>query len=182
MIATNLSRHFPFEGSVRRRELRVIFCGLELIMHLDYRLSENWDSDPGFLLAADETDLRYYTFAGDIILRDTQTDLSTHWGWVPLVDFAVGLREISAAIEVGIAPAKNFEFTESDATLEFERHGADVTIRSSYAPGKIILPCAEFRKRVLDFARRLDMELLSRLPRLGQNAAYQSLKLSGLRD
>jgi hypothetical protein len=151
-------------------------------MHLDYRLSENWDSDPAFLLEADETDFRYYTFAGDIILRDAQTDLSTHWGWVPLVDFAVGLRDISTAIESGIAAARKFEFTESDANLEFERHGADVTIRSSYAPGKIILPSAEFRKRILDFGHRLDRELLSRLPGLRQNAAYQSLKLSGLRD
>jgi hypothetical protein len=157
-------------------------CGLELIMHLDYRLSENWDSDPAFLLSADETDFRYYTFAGDIILRDAETDLSTHWGWVPLVDFAVGLRDISAAIEAGIAPAQKFEFTESDAILEFERHGADVTIHSSYAPGKIVLPSAEFRTRVLDLGRRLNMELLSRLPSLRQNAAYQSLKLSGLRD
>jgi hypothetical protein len=151
-------------------------------MHLDYCLSENWDSDLAFLLAADETELRYYAFAGDIILRDAQTDLSTHWGWVPLVDFAVALRDISAAIEAGIAPAKKFEFTESDATLEFERHDVDVTIRSSYSPGKIILPSAEFRRLVLDFGHRLNMELLSRLPGLRQNPAYQSLKLSGLRD
>jgi|HubBroStandDraft_6_1064221.scaffolds.fasta_scaffold669160_1 hypothetical protein len=151
-------------------------------MQLDYRLSENWDSDAAFLLTADETDFRYYAFAGDIVLRDAQSDLSTQWGWVPLVDFAVGLRDISATIQDEIAAAKKFEFTESDATLEFERHGADVNIRSSYAPGKIVLPSAEFRKRVLDFGRRLDMELLSRLPSLRQNAAYQSLKLSGLRD
>jgi hypothetical protein len=117
------------------------------------------------------------------ILRELQWICSDKWwGWVPLVDFAVGLRDISAAIEAGIAAAKKFEFTESDVTLEFERHGADVNIRSSYAPGKIVLPSAEFRKRVLDFGRRLDMELLSRLPGLRQNAAYQSLKLSGLRE
>jgi hypothetical protein len=151
-------------------------------MQLDYRLSENWDSDAAFLLAADEMDFRYYAFAGDIVLRDAQTDLSTHWEWVPLVDFAVGLRDISAAIEAGIVPARKFEFTESDATLEFERHGADVNIRSSYAPGEIVLPFAEFRNRVLDFGRRLDVELLSRLPSLRQNTAYQSLKLSGLSD
>lgn len=151
-------------------------------MHLDYRLSENWDSDPAFLLAADETEFRYYAFAGDIILRKAQTDLSTHWGWVPLLDFAVGLRDIAAAIETGIASVRTFEFTESDATLEFERHGADVTIRSSYAPGKIVLPSSEFRKQALDFGRRLDVELLSRLPDLRQNAAYQALKLSGLSD
>ena len=151
-------------------------------MHLDYRLSENWDSDPAFLLAADETEFRYYAFAGDIILRKAQADLSTHWGWVPLLDFAVGLRDIATAIETGIAGARTFEFTESDATLEFERHGADVTIRSSYAPGKIVIPSSEFRKQALDFGRRLDVELLSRLPDLRQNTAYQALKLSGLSD
>ena len=38
-------------------------------MHLDYRLSEDWDENPADLAAAEETDLRYYAAPGDIILR-----------------------------------------------------------------------------------------------------------------
>ncbi len=69
-------------------------------MHLDYRLSEDWDENSTDLAAADETDLRYYAAPGDIIFRKDQTDLSARWGWIPLIDFALALREITEALAV----------------------------------------------------------------------------------
>ena len=69
-------------------------------MHIDYRLSEDWDENSTDLAAADETDLRYYAATGDIILRKDQTDLSARWGWIPLIDFALALREIAEALAV----------------------------------------------------------------------------------
>jgi hypothetical protein len=149
-------------------------------MHLDYRLSGSWDKDPSFLTSANESDLRYYAFPGDIILRKEQTDLSTDWGWVQLVDFALGLRGILETIE-GSDEAE-FEFTESDATLRFDRHGREVAISGSYAPGKIIVPLTELKKQVADFSHRLDAELLGKQPNLRENTVYQAFKLSGLSD
>ena len=66
-------------------------------MHLDYRLSEDWDENSTDLATADETDLRYYAATGDIILRTDQTDLSARWGWIPLIDFALAMRKIGEA-------------------------------------------------------------------------------------
>jgi hypothetical protein len=149
-------------------------------MHLEYRLSGSWDKDPSFLTSANESDLRYYAFPGDIILRKEQTDLSTDWGWVQLVDFALGLRGILETIE-GSDEAE-FEFTESDATLRFDRHGREVAISGSYAPGKIIVPLTELKKQVADFSHRLDAELLGKQPNLRENTVYQAFKLSGLSD
>lgn len=148
-------------------------------MHLDYRLSENWDENSSNLSAADETDLRYYAATGDVILRKDQNDLSARWGWIPLIDFALALRKIAGALAL-TEGSETFEFTESDATLRFERRGQQIIIRGSYAPGEITVPFAEFSEQARDFARRLDAELLAKCPELRRNPVYQDFKLSGL--
>jgi hypothetical protein len=154
----------------------------KVLMHLDYSLSGSWDKDPSFLTSANESDLRHYAFPGDIILRKEQTDLSTDWGWVQLVDFALGLRGILKTLEFEGGTEAELEFTESDATLRFDRHGHEVLISGSYAPGNIVVPLIEFKKQISEFARRLDAELVSKQPDLLENTVYQAFKLSGLSD
>ena len=146
-------------------------------MHLDYRLSEEWDEDTMDLSTVAEADLRYYVAPGDIILRADQTDLSAIWGWIPLIDFALALREIAEALAAAEGN-ETFEFTESEATLNFERQGQEVVISGSYAPGEVTVPLPVFREQVKDLARRLDAELLAKHPELGSNSVYQALKLS----
>ena len=124
-----------------------------------------------------EADLRYYVAPGDIILRADQTDLSAIWGWIPLIDFALALREIAEALAVAEGN-ETFEFTESEATLNFECQGQEVVISGSYAPGEVIVPFTVFREQVRDLVRRLDAELLAKHPELGRNPAYQALNLS----
>jgi hypothetical protein len=150
-------------------------------MHLDYRLSEDWDENSADLAAADETDLRYYLAIGDLILRNDQTDLSARWGWIPLIDFALAMREIAEALEL-TEGAQTFEFTESDATLDFERRGEEMIVSGSYATGEIIVPFAAFKEQAADFARRLDVEVRAKRPDLELNPVYQDFKLSGLSD
>ena len=145
-------------------------------MRLDYRLSDEWDETD--LSTAEETDLRYSAATGDIVLRADRTDLSANWGWIPLIDFALALREIAESLTTAEI-RETFEFTESDATLEFEREGQDVAISGSYAPGEVIVvPLPVFREHVSEFARRLDGELLAKHPELGNNPAYRGLQLS----
>jgi hypothetical protein len=146
-------------------------------MNLDYRLSEDWDKSSTDLAAAEEADLRYYAVPGDIILRKDQTDLSARWGWIPLIDFALALREIADALAVRDG-TEIFEFTESEATLQFERKGQELIISGSYSPGGIIVPLSVFKEQARAFARRLDRELLTKHPELGRNPIYQSFKFS----
>jgi hypothetical protein len=148
-------------------------------MQIDYRLSEDWDENSIDLAAADEMDLRYCAATGDIILRKDQTDLSAKWGWITLIDFALALREIGEALAV-TEGTETFEFTESDATLQFNRRGEEMTISGSYAAGEITVPFAAFGEQVRDFARRLDAELLAKRPELRLNPVYQDFRLSGL--
>ena len=70
-----------------------------------------------------------------------QTDLSANWGWIPLIDFALALREIAEALAVEEG-SEIFEFTESEATLKFKRQGHEVAISGSYAPGNSYEPIA----------------------------------------
>ena len=146
-------------------------------MQLDYRLSEKWDEDSTDFSTVAETDLRYYVAPGDIILQSEQTDLSANWGWIPLIDFALALRQISEALAIAEGD-ETFEFTESEATLDFRRRGQEVKISGSYAPGELIVPLPVFMKQVSEFAQRLDAELLAKRPELGRNRVYQEFKLS----
>ena len=145
-------------------------------MLMDFRLSEDWDEDFADLATIEETDLRYYVAPGDVMLGRGQTDLSANWGWIPLIDFALALVEIADALSAAEG-SETFEFTESEATLQFDRVGEEVTITSSYAPGAIRAPLREFRNQVDDFARRLDKALLQKHPELELNPEYQRLKL-----
>ena len=81
------------------------------------------------------------------------------------------------AVEEG---SETFEFTESEAKLQFDRRGQEMTISGSYAPGKITIPFTAFVEKARDFAQRLDAELLAKRPELRQNPVYQAFKLSGL--
>jgi len=146
-------------------------------MRMDFRLSEDWNQDFADMATVEETDLRYYVAQGDVVLGTDQTDLSADWGWIPLVDFALALREIAEALSESEG-SETFEFTESEATLQFDRVGDKVVITSSYTPGEVTVPFSDFRKQVDEFARRLDKELLRRHPELGLNPDYQRLKLS----
>jgi hypothetical protein len=146
-------------------------------MHLDYRLSEEWEEDTMDLSTVTEADLRYYVAPGDIILRADQTDLSAIWGWIPLIDFALALRKIAEALAVAEG-SETFEFTESEATLNFERRGQEVAISGSYAPGEVIVPLPVFSEQVRELARRLDAQLLAKHPELGRNPVYREFKLS----
>jgi hypothetical protein len=143
---------------------------------MDFRLSEDWDEDFADLATVEETELRYYVAPGDVMLGRGQTDLSANWGWIPLIDFALALLEISDALSAAKG-SETFEFTESEATLQFDRIGEEVSITSSYAPGEIRVPLPEFRNQVDDFARRLDKALLQKHPELELNPEYQRLKL-----
>jgi hypothetical protein len=148
-------------------------------MHFDYRLSEDWDENSTDLATADETGLRYYAATGDIILRTDQTNLSAIWGWIHLIDFALAMRKIGEALAIG-GGSETFEFTESEAKLQFDRRGQEMTISGSYAPGEITIPFTVFVEKATDFAQRLDAELLAKRPELRQNPLYRAFKLSGL--
>lgn len=65
------------------------------MLKLDYALSPSWNAcSTATLEDADETSLRYDCFLGDVIFLAFEVDLNARWGWVPVLDFALGLEAV----------------------------------------------------------------------------------------
>ena len=112
-------------------------------MHLDYRLSEDWDENSSNLAAADETDLRYYAATGDVILRKDQNDLSARWGWIPLIDFALA-RGVDAAQrlqEQGLIEGAALFLQGRARVADIHHNGASFRHRAEITPEA---PCSKY--------------------------------------
>ena len=139
------------------------------MLTLDYRLDPNAAAKQAgvdLATAAPEA-LRYELFSGNVYLRGDGADFSAAWGWVPVLDFALGLKAIAEVLER--EPAERFEFTESNAALDFRIDGNDVEITSTYSPGGLRVPFSHFRDQVRLFVRRVIGELATGNLRLAAN-------------
>jgi hypothetical protein len=139
------------------------------MLTLDYQLdpiAASKQAGVDLAVAPPET-LRYSLFLGNICMRGNGADFSAGWGWVPVLDFALSLKAIAETL--GHALAERFEFTESDAALDFRRDGVDVEITSTYAPGILRVPLSELREQARSFSRRVIGELATANIRLAAN-------------
>ena len=79
-------------------------------MQFGYKLSEASRNEPDWFATATVTDLRYRIALGDIILKEGEVDLSAPWGWVPLIDFVVGVRDLVHSLKAdGNSVIDNFD-------------------------------------------------------------------------
>jgi len=108
-------------------------------IRLDYSLAQ---SKPGVRAAAattvTDTDLRYYLFPGDVAFVVGACDFSTNWGWVPILDFASALLWLLDDLDE--SGPRHFEFTESDATIDFRL--SDEIVPSRRPTRHVRLPAA----------------------------------------
>jgi hypothetical protein len=91
------------------------------------------------------------------------------------VDFVLVLRDIVAKLGRGERET-NFEFTESEATLQFLRKGEEVHLTASYAPGEIKTSLSELHDSVHRVAGRLKKELAAKYPELAKHKLIQNLE------
>jgi hypothetical protein len=117
-------------------------------------------------------DLLYYCFNGDIILRQEKVDLSAQWGWVPILDFAIGLDSVMHALSKN--DAADLDFTESDERLRFERVSDLIHITATYAPGVIQVSLIELRQQVQQFVRKVFIQLGLQFPGLQLNPDFKN--------
>ncbi len=123
----------------------------------------SWETVPEWVL-------RYECFLGDVTFKIDNVDFSTHWGWVPVLDFALGL---SSALD-GWKSGKSgiFEFTESEAFIRCSRSDHMVEVSASYSPGIARVPFEEIRAVVRDFVDRLADRLRKEHPGLKSNIEF----------
>ncbi len=145
------------------------------MLKLDYALSPSWNACPiAALDDADETSLRYDCFLGDVIFLVFEVDLSARWGWVPVLDLALGLDAVVDALGHDGAE-KLFEFTESDATIAFRRAGDAVEIEASYVPGSARAGYVDLRSTTKQFLARAVHDLVRQHPELRRNVFIKRL-------
>lgn len=143
-------------------------------MQLGYKLSEaSWD-EPDRFATATVTDLRYRIALGDVILKAGGVDLSAHWGWIPLIDFVVGVRDLVRSLKTD-GSEEEFEFTESDAVLRFRRKASKLAISASYANGEAVVPIPTVIEHLKKFEDDLRVELVTRYPELRRNPHFRKL-------
>jgi len=139
------------------------------MLTLEYQLDPTAASrQAGVDLAIAEPEaLRYNLFLGNVYLRGDGADFSAAWGWVPVLDFALGMKDIAEALDH--TPGERFEFTESNAALDFRRENNDVVITSTYSPGTLRVPFSQFCEQVRGFLRKVISELATGNLRLAAN-------------
>jgi hypothetical protein len=142
-------------------------------MKLDFRLAEP-TTDIESWSEADEEDFRYRVALGDLILEIGSENFSTHWGWVPLIDLAASLRQITKKLQHS-GRSETFEFTESESWLRFSRQGDQVIVSASYSPGEAQVEYSRFVHAVKKLSKQLRDELLKRNSALAENPAFQRL-------
>lgn len=144
-------------------------------MHLDYRLTEDRETDWS---SVTEEDLRYRVALGNLIFRVDEKDFSADWGWIPLIDLAASFHEIVRKLEGGSA-TETFEFTESDAWVRFERKGEKVLVSTSYGEGVGENSLVALSEAAKAFRKRLQAEIVRKHPQAEHNAAVRKLLGAG---
>lgn len=124
-----------------------------------------WDDVPAWAL-------RYECFLGDIRFEVDEVDFSTHWGWVPVLDFALGMSNLLDALEHG--SEQTFEFTESEAVIRMKRIDGLVELTTSYSPGVMRVDVGELREAARDLVRRLGSRFGAEHPALANNEDFQA--------
>jgi len=142
---------------------------------LAYRLSPlPADRAERDLVSASESELRYSLFLGDVVFRVGDADFGANWGWVPVLDFALGLEHAVGESLHGKKEAE-FEFTESDSAIRFERDEEDVFVSASYAPIRTLVDLEELIKAVRSFGMRVLDDVSSIHPQLRMNVTMRNL-------
>jgi hypothetical protein len=111
-------------------------------------------------------DIHYNFFTGNIVLIANDCDFSTHWGWIPIVDFFVCLEEIVTKLEASKC-IETFSFTESEAVICFERLNRDdtlISISSNYIECTTIITLLELRTSLIEFKNKLKNDLMPKHP------------------
>ncbi|GAA4807893.1 hypothetical protein GCM10023220_42740 [Streptomyces ziwulingensis] len=170
-------------GNLSRRDT------IDPVLDIGYALSARFPDPPQTdYRRADVRALRHDLFSGDVYLADTEKDheLSTAWGWVPVLDFAWALCDIVEQLDRDPAGSRaarpqraELDFTESSDRLLFERRFGWVDIDAEWLPPSeplLSFSHSELRREARDFLHDLIADLTDMHEDLGDNPAIWTLQ------
>jgi hypothetical protein len=162
------------------------------VLDIGYSLSNRFPDPPQTdYRAADVRTLRHDLFCGDVYLADTRKDagdreLCTRWGWVPVLDFAWALCDVTERLDAdprgGRAPGPQraeLDFTESTDRLFFSRRFGTVEISADWQPAgepPLVFSHTELRREARDFLHDLLADLTDMHETLADNPAVWGLQ------
>ncbi|QPP08152.1 hypothetical protein G4Z16_19070 [Streptomyces bathyalis] len=177
------------------------------MLDIGYSLSRRFPDPPQTdYRTADVRALRHDLFCGDVYLADTDTDreLSTAWGWLPVLDFAWALCDTVELIDadppptsgrVGVPPAEpggvppgsraagpqhaEVDFTESTERMRFERRFGWVDITADWSEAgtpPLTFQHTVLRREARDFLHDLLADLTDMHEGLADNPTVWTLR------
>lgn len=108
--------------------------------------------------------LHYDCFFGDVTFCVEGVGFSTHWGWGPVLDFALVLSSMLNALHNGEECV--FELTDSSHALRITREGGESAVSASYANMAVSAHFAELHSAANEFLFRLEKDLVKSCPGL----------------
>ncbi|HEY3480752.1 MAG TPA: hypothetical protein VGL02_17800 [Streptomyces sp.] len=155
------------------------------MIDLGYALSRRFPDPPQTdYRRADVRALRHDLFCGDVYVAEGERELSTGWGWVPVLDFAWALCDIVEELDRdprGSRAARpqyaEFDFTESTDRLRFVRRFGHVDVTADWEPDEppLVLHHTELRREARDFLHDLVADLTDMHEGLDGNPAVWAL-------
>ncbi|MBB1246515.1 hypothetical protein GL263_23620 [Streptomyces durbertensis] len=158
------------------------------MIDLGYSLSNRFPDPPQTdYRTADVRALRHDLFCGDVYVADVEADreLSTAWGWVPVLDFAWALCDVVERIDrdplgsrAAVPQHAELDFTESTDRMYFRRRFGWVEIGADWQDAEeppLNLNHAELRREARDFLHDLVADLTDMHEALGDNPAVWTL-------
>lgn len=159
------------------------------MLDIGYSLSRRFPDPPQTdYRTADVKTLRHDLFCGDAYIADTRTDreLSTTWGWLPVLDFAWALCDIVERLDEDPRGSRSpgpqeaeLDFTESTDCMLFERRFGWVDITADWIPADeppLTFSHTELRREARDFLHDLVADLNDMHDGLEDNPAIWSLQ------
>lgn len=158
------------------------------MLDIGYSLSARFPDPPQTdYRSADSRALRHDLFCGDVHLADTETDreLATAWGWLPVLDFAWALCDIVEQLDTDPRGSRaagprhaELDFTESAERLRFERRFGWVDVQADWSPPgepPLTFGHALLRDEARDFLHDLVADLTDMHPGLADNPVLWTL-------
>jgi hypothetical protein len=127
----------------------------------------------------DDLTIRYNLFLGNVFLQKNSKKIDLNWEWIPLLDFAICLKSICLTFANKKILIKEFEFTESDDVLIFEKKINEIIITTSYSNEKLIINYKQFLLEVKRFYSNLTDTIEIEFNEIKFNENYMKIKKSG---
>lgn len=111
----------------------------------------------------DESNLRYDYFLSKIKFENQKGDkIDFLFDAIPLYDFALGMKRKVEELKLG--NKTEFEFTEADSIIHFEKKGTNVVIEFDESDEKLTVTLQDFERGVNEFIESFCKDLVSFYP------------------